>query len=137
MTVWLAGMRITADRLNDHSLESSTSSGLTAASGFAVSSFSGRKVNGITTVHVYLTRTGEDIPSTTYAVGDNIADTAMATLPTGWRPPETINATVGDGTTDGEVTVGPTGVITLRSQFNKVVSGRNFRITAVWISGNS
>ena len=137
MTVWLAGMRITANRLNDHTVEATTTSGLTAASGFTVNSFSGRKVNGVTTVHVYLLRTGGEIPTSGYVIGDNLADTAMATLPSGWRPPELINAIVGDGNTDGEVTISAAGVITLRSQFNKVVTDRNFRITAGWISGNS
>ena len=137
MTNWLAGMRITADRLNDNTLKESTTSGLVPASGFTVNSFSGRKVNGFTTVHVYLLRTGGDIPTSGYVIGDNLADTAMATLPSGWRPPELINAIIGDGNTDGEVIISAAGVITLRSQFNKVVTDRNFRITAGWISGNS
>jgi hypothetical protein len=134
MTVWLAGMLVTADRLNDHTLESSTTSGLVAAADFSVNSFSGRRVNGVTTVHVYCQYTGAGI--NVAAVGDNIADTSMATLPASWRPPETINTNWGSGSVDGECTISSAGVISLRSTLNDIAASSNIRVTATWISEN-
>lgn len=130
---WLAGMKMTADRLNDNTADAVTSSGLTAATDWSINSFSGRKDNGITTVHVYLSYTGAGITQT----GTNIGDTLMATLPSGWRPPETINVGIGNGAAIGECTLGTTGSITLRAiTANVSTSSPNFRITASWISEN-
>lgn len=138
MTVWLAGMQITADRLNDNSLDASTVSGLTAASGFSVSSFSGRKVNGITTVQMFVTRTGADIAQTASDSGNISPDTTVCTLPVGWRPPETINCICGNGSVDGEATISTIGGVVLRSVSGNSgwASGTNLRFTAMWISEN-
>ncbi|WP_282703257.1 hypothetical protein [Streptomyces sp. CC219B] len=133
MTVYLAGMRATADRMNDHSLEDSTTSGLVAGTDWTVNSFSGRKVNGITTVHIYLQYTGTTVA---IAYNTNLSDRTIATLPDGWRPPEVINALAGDGQTMGEVTIGTTGLVSLRAMAGDLTNGRNFRITAEWISEN-
>jgi hypothetical protein len=135
MTNWLAGMRITADRLNDHSLEATTASGLVAASNFTVISFSGRKVSGVTTVHCYLAYGGAGL-TVSPDPGGNLGNVTMCTLPSGWRPPETINAIVGDGVQDGEAEITTNGVISLRSIFSSVETDRNLRVTAVWASGN-
>lgn len=135
MTNWLAGNRITATRLNDHTVESTTTSGLVPASGFTVIGFSGRKVSGVTTVHCYLAYSGGGINASPDP-GGNLADTTICTLPSGWRPPEIINAIMGDGVQDGEVTIATNGVVSLRSAFSSVEDGRNLRVTAVWISGN-
>lgn len=137
MTVWLPGMKLTADRLNDHTVEETTSSGLTAATNFTVSSFSGRKVNGITTVTILCTRTTSAITEGATNTG-NIADTAMCTLPAGWRPPEMIEAMWDSGFNDGGATIGTDGVVTLRTTSGNtgIAIGHNPRITAVWISEN-
>lgn len=130
---WLAGMTMTADRLNDNTVDAVTSSGLTAGTDFTVNSFSGRKVNGVTTVHVYLSYTGAGVTQT----NTNIADITIATLPAGWRPPEVINAIVGNGIWIGECTIGTTGVITLRAiSYNLTTTNPNTRLTASWISEN-
>jgi hypothetical protein len=133
---FLAGMLITADRLNDNSLDDSTTSGLVAATDFTVNSFSGRKVNGITTVHIYLQYTGTGL-TISPSPGGNLGDLTIATLPSGWRPPEVINAAEGDGTTIGEVTIGTTGIVSLRATVTSIATGRNMRITATWISENA
>ncbi|MGW1796956.1 hypothetical protein ACWCQN_13315 [Streptomyces sp. NPDC001984] len=126
-------MRISADRLNDNTMDAATSSGLVAATDFTVGSFSGRKVNGITTVEVFCTYTGAGITQT----GTNITDTLMATLPAGWRPPETINASFGNGSAVGECTIGTGGLVTLRCvTANISTSSPNFRVTQSWISEN-
>lgn len=142
MTVWLAGMKLTAARLNDHTLEESTTTGLTAATNFTVSSFSGRKVNGITTVELFVTRTTSNILELATNSG-NITDTDMCTLPSGWRPPESINALWSTGTVDGECTISSAGVVTLRTISGAgnagptgLANGANVRVTSMWISEN-
>lgn len=132
---FLSGMLLTSDRLNDNSLDASTSSGLSPAANFTVNSFSGRKVNGITTVHMYLQYTGTSLDISPNP-GGNLGDITIATLPTGWRPPETINALEADGTTMGEVTISSGGTVSLRVTVSSIPNGRNMRITAVWISEN-
>lgn len=129
MTQWLAGMRITADRLNDHSeFEEVTTTGLVAATGFTVSAFSGRKRSGVSFVDVFVTRSGADMTPS----GGNIADTAMCTLPEGWWPPELINAQWGNGLADGECTIGSDGQILLRSANGTIGNNTNLRVTASW-----
>lgn len=138
MTVWLAGMKITADRLNDHTLEDSTNSGATASTNFTLSDFSGRKVNGITTITITCSRTNSNITETSAGNG-NIADTSMATLPTGWRPPELIEAIWDSGFNDGGATISTAGVITLRTTSGSagIAVGHNPRVSATWISENN
>jgi hypothetical protein len=134
MTNWLAGMRITADRLNDNTLETSTTSGLVAATNFSVNSFSGRKVNGITTVNGSVQYTGAGINVTN--PGDNIADTAICTLPTGWRPSEAVNCIWSDGSRDGEASIATSGVVTIRTTLNDITTSANLRFYTSWISEN-
>jgi hypothetical protein len=107
-------MRITAARLNDRTLDDSTTSGLVASAGFSVSSFSARKIFGVVTVQVIMSRTGADITELATNTG-NITDTPLATLPAGWCPVESINTVYGTGTVDGECTITSAGLITLRS----------------------
>lgn len=132
MTQWLAGMQITADRLNDHTADAETTSGLVASTGWAVNEFYARKVNGITEVHCYLNRTGDTIAATTA----NVADQAICVLPVGWRPDHTINGTWGDGTSSGECILSNTGTVTLRTASTDIINNRNLRFTAMWISEN-
>lgn len=137
MTVWLAGMRATADRMNDHTLEESTTSGFTAATNFTTTSFSGRRVNGITTITVLQQYTGGGIGETVAGNG-NITDTSYGTLPAGWRPPELIEAMWDSGFNDGGATISTSGVITLRTTSGStgIATNQSPRITAVWISEN-
>ncbi|NUS26135.1 MAG: hypothetical protein HOV92_18190 [Streptomyces sp.] len=138
MTNWLAGMRITADRLNDNT-STSTTSGLTAATGFSVNSFLGRKVSGVTVLDIYMQRTGADITAT----GGNITDTQICTVPAGWRPPDqTINGTWDNGAAEGGWVVGTDGVCTLRTS-NGTITGTagsgvsNLRLHIEFISDNN
>lgn len=135
---WLGGMRITADRMNDHSADEETIAGAIAATGFSVASFSGRKVNGVTTITLNLTRTGSDITEIATNSG-NISDTAMATLPVGWRPPDLMETSWDNGFNDGGATISTSGVITARtcSGSNGLAQSSNPRITATWISENT
>lgn len=137
MTQWLAGMRLTADRLNDNTVEDTTTTGATAASGFTINSFLGMKVNGITTITISCTRSGGNISEIATNSG-NISDTAFATLPVGWRPPDLIEAMWDSGFNDGGATISSSGVITLRttSGSNGIQTSQAPRITACWISQN-
>lgn len=137
MTTWLAGMRITADRLNDHAVEEQTTSGLVAATDFTVASFDGYKVNGVTTVSVVLTYTGATI--TANGAG-NITDKQAATLPAGWRPPFTAIVVFDrSGVADGSLSITPDGLCTLKtlSPTATINSGNNVSFQLTWVSGDA
>lgn len=133
----LAGMRLTADVLNDHTADEETTAGFTAATGFDVTDFQGRKVNGVTTITVTCNRTGANITEGATNTG-NIADTTFGTLPVGWRPQELIEAMWDSGFNDGGATINTNGVITLRTTSGNtgLQTGHNPRISATWISEN-
>ncbi len=136
MTAWLAGMEITADRLNDFTA-TETTSGVSDSAGFATTAFQGRKVSGVTVVTVTATRTGAITEAATNT-GD-IVNTAMTTLPSGWRPQETITTIFSSGgQTDGVCQIASTGLITLLSISGNtgIASGAAVTLTASWISEN-
>ena len=94
----------------------STTSGLTAATGFSVGSFTGRKMGDLCQVGGVLTRTGADLGPTTGTgihAGNLAGDPLMCTLPAGYRPDTTIPVmlTTSFGTwgaritTDGKITI--------------------------------
>lgn len=134
---WLAGMEITADRMNDNTVDETTVAGAVASSGFTSISFSGRKLRGITTIVVAATRNGGNIAEIATNSG-NIGDTSFATLPVGWRPPELIEAIWDSGFNDGGATISTSGVITLRttSGSNGIQDTQSPRVYASWISEN-
>ncbi|MFJ4785516.1 hypothetical protein [Streptomyces sp. NPDC088794] len=132
-------MKIDADRLNDNSLEDSTTSGCTASTGFTLTSFSGQKVNGVTTINVLANRSGASVAESSAGSG-NIAETDFVTLPAAYRPPANVDTIWGNGTNDGEATViSATGVILLRTTSGApgVGTGTNIRVSATWVSGNT
>lgn len=130
MTVWLAGMLITADRLNDHTLDDETTSGLTAASGFSVNNFWANRQGATVELNMYLNRTG----STITATGGNIADTQICTVPSGWRPnsASTINGTWDNGLAEGGFVIGTDGICTLRTAGGDIGNGTNLRLHIVF-----
>ncbi|WP_329545574.1 hypothetical protein OG548_14445 [Streptomyces sp. NBC_01356] len=103
-----------------------------------MSTFEGRKLNGTTTINVFCNRTGAAIAELVAGSG-NITDTAMVTLPLGWRPPSNYEGVWGNGTNDGSVVISATtGIITVRSTSGSagIASGSNVRVSASWISEN-
>lgn len=128
MTVWLAGMEITADRLNDYTPDDSTTTGLTAATGFSVSDFYAVRSKGTVVLDMALSRTGGTISD----VNGNITNTDICTVPADWRPNATgtISGYWGDGTASGEFVISPsTGVCTLRtSNGQDIVNGNTMRL---------
>ncbi|WP_405676925.1 hypothetical protein OG292_19935 [Streptomyces sp. NBC_01511] len=135
MTTWLAGMRITADRLNDHTVDETATSGATASTGWTISTFEGRRVSGVTTVNLLVTRTGADVAQSAADSGNIVSDPPIATLPIGWRPPSTANGIYGNGAVDGEFSINTAGVVLIRSISGAtgIVSGTNVRIFCTWI----
>ncbi|MER7234021.1 hypothetical protein ABT348_24100 [Streptomyces olivaceus] len=135
MTVWLAGMEITADRLNDYSPDAQTSTGLTAASGFSVADFYALRSKGTVSIDITLTRTGSEIDGST----GNIANTDCCTLPSGWRP-DVIGLTIGfwgDGVASGDFSIDTTGICQMRSSNGQNISnGSTIRLTATFNLGN-
>ena len=128
MTLWRPGMRITDDRLNDGIDPTIVTTGLVAATDFTVNDFYASKSGRAVSVHCYLLYSGTGIN----LVSGNLPDTTLCTLPSGWRPQTTINAVWGDGTEDGECTIGTAGAITLRSSNLSIPTSRNIRVTASW-----
>lgn len=126
MTIWLAGMRITADRLNDYVPDDTLTTGLTAATGFSVNDFYAIRSKGTVILDMYLNRTGADITATS----GNITDTQICTVPSGWRPntTSTITGNWDDGTAEGGFVVGTDGICTLRTASSNIVTGRNLRL---------
>lgn len=131
MTVWLAGMLITADRLNDYAPDSTTTTGLVAATDFSVNAFYGRRSKGTVVLDIYLQYTGAGLTATT----GNITDTACCTAPSGWRPPHTtIVGTWDSGVESGGFVIGTDGVCTLRTASDNINTNANLRLQAVFNS---
>lgn len=120
-----------------------STSGATAASGFSLVSFSGYKDGRTTLINFSSTKTGSAPGANILADGNgNIADTDIGTLPSGWRPPETIYAAVGDGFGAGECSITSGGLITIRAWSTNstgsnsnggIIVGRNLRVTSTFI----
>lgn len=108
----------------------STTSGLSAASGFAVNDFAGYREGRTTMIDAYLIRTGGTITEN----GGNIADTTCCTIPNGWRPThQTINGMWDNGVVSGGFVVGTDGICTLRTATGSITAGTNLRLHIVFI----
>ena len=133
---WLNGLKITPERLMDNTADEVITSGLVVPSGWSVSSFQGTRVHGITEVDIFITRTGADITESSAGSGNISGDPLLCTLPSGWAPPRPVNATWGNGSTDGEATIVTSGEVNLRSISGSgtIATGTNVRVTGMWIS---
>uniref|UniRef100_UPI0004C381E8 hypothetical protein n=1 Tax=Nocardia rhamnosiphila TaxID=426716 RepID=UPI0004C381E8 len=91
---------------------------------------------GITEVDIFITRTGADITESSAGSGNISGDPLLCTLPSGWAPPRAVNATWGNGSTDGEATIVTSGEVNLRSISGSgaIATGTNVRVTSMWIS---
>ncbi|MFD5848292.1 autotransporter outer membrane beta-barrel domain-containing protein [Streptomyces chartreusis] len=108
-----------------------TTTGLSAATGFSTNNFYGYKVGKLVVIDLYMNRTGSTITATT---GNITPDVAIATLPSGWRPTHsTINGTWDDGTATGGWVVGTDGICTLRTATSDIANNRNLRLHIVFI----
>jgi hypothetical protein len=109
---------------------SSTTSGLSAASGFSVNSFYGFRQGRVTTLDMYLARTGGNLPLSS----GNLPDVVCCTVPSAWRPThDTINGTWDNGVVGGGFVVGVDGICTLRTSDGTIESGTNLRMHVVFI----
>ncbi|MFD0344002.1 hypothetical protein ACFVH0_35950 [Streptomyces sp. NPDC127117] len=113
MTQWLAGMRITAARLNDYT-PVALSSSVTPATGWAVTSFSARRAGGTVEWTVFLSRTGASLAAADAA--GNIGDILACTLPANCCPgARYITQFDKGGTASGSVRIEASGACTLTS----------------------
>jgi hypothetical protein len=120
LDVWNGSAWITPEP----SLVSGTT-GLSAAAGFSVNDFFGYRQGRVTSIDLYLTRTGGKIDAT----GGNIADTVCATVPTSWRPThDTITGCWDNGVVHGGFVIGVDGIVTLRTAGGDITSGTNLRL---------
>lgn len=126
MTLWLSGMRMTADRLNDYSLDDETTSGFVIATGWTLNNFWANRQGATVEMNIYVNRTGGTITATT----GNITDTLVGTAPAGWRPnsASTINGIWDDGTSSGGFVIGTDGAATIRTASSDIINTRNLRL---------
>lgn len=128
MTQWLAGMEITADRLNDGVSPTVITTGLTAASGFTVTNFSGYKIGH--TAYIFATVTNTSAIS--MSSGNITPDVTIASLPSGWWPLDAVNGIYGNGAMDGEWVI-VNGDIQIRSAVANIASNTSLRLAASYV----
>lgn len=109
-----------------------TTTGAVPASGFSLTSFHARRIGGVQSFSVVVSRTGATITS---PVGGNIADVALVTLPAGWRPAYDMELMGSDGFADGAAYVSTSGLITLRtwSAAGTIQSTRDIRVSGCFV----
>jgi hypothetical protein len=131
MTVWLAGMRITADRLNDYSLDDETTTGFVIATGWSLNNFWANRQGATVEMNLYVNRSGADITT----VNGGFTDVQVGTVPTGWRPnsASTISGSFDNGATGfGGCVMGTDGIISVRNSLYTITSGTNLRFHFVF-----
>lgn len=129
MTAWKSGMLVTAARLLDDT-PTTTTSGITMATGFTLNDFSAYRVGNLIEFRAYIQRSGADITQTS----GNIADTAICTLPSGWRPTSgTTQGFWGSGVEGGDYVYGTDGICTLRTASGDINTGANIRLHGVFV----
>lgn len=104
--------------------------GFAVASGWSINTFRARRAGRVVSATAYLRRTGAPL-----SADPNLGDTAIGTLPAGWRPLDSIEAPASDGYGDGMVYVNAAGVCTLRtwSPGTQIDTGANLRTTITFI----
>ncbi|ARF62904.1 hypothetical protein B1H20_17045 [Streptomyces violaceoruber] len=133
--LWQPGMRITDLRLNDFTPIPLTSTA-TPASGFTVSTFSGRRAGGVTEWTLILIRSGASLGAADSA--GNIGDIACATLPPDCRPADMyVTSFDKAGTASGSVRILPSGVCTLTSMdpTSSIASGASVNFAGTFVTG--
>lgn len=134
MTAWLAGMRVTADRLNDFTPVALTSSP-TAATSFTVTTFTARRAGGSVEWSVLLTYSGSTITATS---SGNIGDTLCMTLPEDcWPGSETYALFEVAGVSAGSIRIMPNGQCLITSAYptSTIVSGNTVKCGASYAAG--
>lgn len=112
----------------------SGTTGLSATSGFSVIDFYGYRQGRMTTIDMFLTRTGGTINAT----NGNIADTVCAIVPTSWRPThDTITGCWDNGSVHGGFVIGIDGICTLRTASADIGSGTNLRLHLTFLRTTS
>ncbi len=107
-------------------------SGVSAATGWSVSSVELRKVCGVVSINVAIERTGANL---TASGTGSMSSVLMATLPAGYRPMSSWNAFGATTTGDGRVRVLSDGTMTLDtwSSGGSINTGSTVRVTGTYI----
>ncbi|MFE4203962.1 MULTISPECIES: hypothetical protein [Streptomyces] len=110
-----------------------TTTGAVAATGFSLTGLHARRISGVQSFSVVVSRTGSTITSPT---GSNITDLPLVTLPLGWRPAYDMELTASDGFADGAAYLSTAGVITLRtwSAAGTIQAGRDIRVSGCFVT---
>jgi len=135
MTNWLAGMRVTAGRLNNHDPVDLTST-VTAATGFSLSVFDARKAAGVVEFNVTLIRSGASLAAADSA--GNMIDVVCATMPTDCLPAgRWTGAFEKSGQASGGVRIEANGVVTLVSMdpTSQITSGATINFSGAFATG--
>ncbi len=107
--------------------------GFTNASGWS-STWVAKRTCGVVWITISSTRTGADI---TGDASGNISDSAIGTVPTGWRPTtEIVEGSACSGFGDGGVNLATSGIVTLRTWSNNstiVQNSHNVRSTFCFV----
>jgi len=121
-------MRVTAGRLKDGVSPTVVTTGLTAASGFTVTNFSGYKIGHMAYIFATITNTN----SISMTSGNITPDVTIGTLPSGWGPLDSVNGIFGNGAMDGEfVIVGRD--IQIRSAVANIASNTSLRLATSYV----
>jgi hypothetical protein len=109
-----------------------TTAGAVSAAGWTVSSYRARRMNGVCSFTIELTRTGSKITASN--VG-NVEDTLMCAMPQGWRPATNTAAVAGSGFGFGEVRIEVDGQIYLRAWVSggEISTGDTVRVSACYV----
>ncbi|MBP0456256.1 hypothetical protein [Streptomyces montanisoli] len=107
--------------------------GADTATGWTLNSFDARRHGRVVQILGYWVRSGE-----TLTTNPNIADTLIATLPTGWRPVVLVEAIASNGYGFGAVAIGTDGKLTVRSwaggeKANALEKDTNVRVAATFV----
>lgn len=110
-----------------------TTAGATAATGWKLSGFAGRKTRGVCTLSLTVERSGADLTAST--AGNISPDELLCTIPTGWRPAGNFEGFGTDAYGSGAVTVQSNGSVYLRtwSGGGVLTAGRFLHVNATYV----
>ncbi|MFD4372514.1 hypothetical protein [Streptomyces sp. NPDC058486] len=113
--------------------EAITAGALALANWTLVSYDARRTRGGLCTMSVTVTRSGAQVDAN--SAGNIVNDEQLCTLPSGWRPALSLEASAADGYGSGSAMISSGGTVTLRtwSSNGALVPGRNVRVSATYI----
>jgi len=132
---WLAGNKITAERLNDHTPVTLATTP-TPGTGFSLSSFNARKTNGVVEWGAVFIYGGSTLTAT--SDGNIIGDPVVCTLPTDCRPgSQTVVGFDKSGVASGSIRISTNGdcQITSLDPTATIASGATINFSGAFVTG--